>query len=169
VSAARADASEPTRDYSTWSAVSLAVLGAGLTGAALLIAADLTTLVEIKVITVVKERLSGHDQHSWAMAVLGVAALPMAYGAGARRARPAMLALALIGLVAVAIALFGDLPDLDETGVIGERYEEAAARPGVGFYLETAGAALLLIAAGAGLMLLSPPRREPSAAAPRTS
>ena len=51
---ARADASEPTGDYSTWSAASIGVLAAGLLGAVLLILADFSTLVEIKVITVTK-------------------------------------------------------------------------------------------------------------------
>ena len=71
---ARTDASEPTGDYSTWSALSMGLLVAGLAGAAMLVAADLSTLVEVNVLTVVKERLSGHGQHAWAMAVLGVAA-----------------------------------------------------------------------------------------------
>jgi hypothetical protein len=153
VSVARAGASEPTGDYSTWNAVSFGVLAAGLAGAALLIAADLTTLVEIKVITVVKERLTGHDQHSWAMAILGVGAIPMAWGAARRQARPAMLGLILLGAVALLIALIGDLPDTRSTGVIGQRYEEAAARAGPGFYLEVGGALLLLVAGVGGLVL----------------
>src|SRR3954452_2095665 len=103
MSTARASASEPTEDYTTWTGVSLALLAAGLAGGALLIAADLSTLVQIKVITVVKESLSGHDQHSWAMALLGVVALPLAYGAARRRARPAMLGLVVLGVVALAI------------------------------------------------------------------
>src|SRR5881397_3334753 len=78
---ARTSASEPTRDYSTWTGLSLGLLALGLAGAAMLVAADLSTLVEIKVLTVVKERLSGHGQHAWAMAVLGVAALPFVFGA----------------------------------------------------------------------------------------
>ena len=156
---ARADASEPTGDYSTWSAASIGVLAAGLLGAALLILADFSTLVEIKVITVTKERLTGHDQHSWAMVILGVAAIPMAFGAARRRARPAMLGLVLLGVVALLIALIGDLPDTRSTGVIGERYEEAAAQAGTGFFLETAGAVLLIVAGVGGLMLLSPSRQ----------
>src|SRR4051812_34437540 len=76
---ARTDASEPTGDYSTWTAVSLALLALGLAGAAMLVAADLSTVVQIKVITVVKERLSGHGQHAWAVALLGVAALPLVF------------------------------------------------------------------------------------------
>jgi hypothetical protein len=159
VSVARAGASEPTGDYSTWNAVSIGLLAAGLVGGALLIAADLSTLVQIKVITVVKERLSGHDQHSWAMALLGLVSLPMAYGAARRRARPAMLGLVVLGAVALLIALFGDLPDTRSTGVIGQRYEEAAAQAGPGFYLETAGGVLLLVAGVGGLLLLGSPRK----------
>ena len=156
MSVARAGASEPTEDYSTWNAVSLGLLAVGLVGGLLLIAADLSTLVQIKVITVVKEELSGHDQHSWAMALLGVVALPMAYGAARRRARPAMLGLIVLSVVALAIALFGDLPDTRSTGVIGQRYEEAAAQAGPGFYFETAGGVLLLVAGVGGLLLLGP-------------
>jgi hypothetical protein len=159
VSVARAAASEPTGDYSTWNAVSIGLLAVGLLGGGLLIAADLSTLVQIKVITVVKERLSGHDQHSWAMAILGLASLPMVYGAARRQARPAMLGLVVLGVVALLIALFGDLPDTRSTGVIGQRYEEAAAQAGAGFYEETAGGVLLLVAGVGGLVLLGAPRK----------
>jgi len=167
VNVARADASEPTGDYSTWSPASLGLLAAGLLGAILLIAADFSTLVEIKVITVTKEKITGHDQHSWAMVILGVAAIPMAFGAARRRARPAMLGLVLLVVVALLIALIGDLPDTRSTGVIGERYEEAAAQAGTGFFLETAGAVLLIVAGVGGLMLLSP-SRPPTPAPERT-
>ena len=162
MSVARAGASEPTGDYSTWNAVSIGLLAAGLLGGILLIAADLSTLVQIKVITVVKEDLSGHDQHSWAMALLGVVALPLAWGAARRRARPAMVGLIVLGLVALGIALFGDLPDTRSTGVIGERYEEAAAQAGAGFYYETAGGVLLLVAGVGGLLLLGDARKPAS-------
>jgi len=158
---ARADASEPTRDYSTWSALSFGLLALGLAGVALLIAADLSTLVQIKVVTVVKERLSGHGQHSWAVAVIGVAALPLVAGAVRGRARPAMVATIVLGVAVLVIALAKDLPDTRSTGVIGERYDEAAAAPGPGFYLETAGAVLLILTGVGSLMLLPP--RTPSA------
>jgi hypothetical protein len=165
VSVARAGASEPTGDYSTWNALSFGLLAVGLVGGALLIAADLSTLVEIKVITVTKERLTGHGQHSWAMALLGLVSIFLAYGAARRRARPAMLGLIVLGLVALGIALFGDLPDTRSTGVIGQRYEEAAAQAGPGFYFETAGGVLLLVAGVGGLLLLGPPRKPPISSA----
>ena len=150
----RADASEPTRDYSPWSALSFGLLALGVAAVALLVAADLSTLVQIKVVTVVKQRLSGHGQHSWAVALLGVAALPLVFGAVRGRSRPAMFAIIALGVVVLIIALAKDLPDTRSTGVIGERYDEASAAPGPGFYLETAGAVLLILTGVGGLLLL---------------
>jgi hypothetical protein len=158
---ARVDASEPTRDYSTWSVLSFGLLAVGVAGVALLVAADFSTLVQIKVLTVVKERLSGHGQHSWAVAVLGVASLPLVFGAVRGRSRPAMFAVIALAAVVLIIALAKDLPDTRSTGVIGERYDEASAAPGPGFYMETAGAVLLILTGVGGLLLL--PGRAPSA------
>jgi hypothetical protein len=156
---ARVDASEPTRDYSTPAVLSFGLLAVGLAGVALLVAADLSTLIQIKVVTVVKERLSGHHQHGWAVALLGVASIPLVVGAVRGRARPAQLALIALGAVVVVIALAKDLPDSRSTGVIGQRYDEASAARGPGFYLETAGAVLLILTGAGGLLLL--PRRSP--------
>ena len=50
--------------------------------------------------------------------------------------------------------------DLDETGFIGQVYEDAAAGPKAGFYLETLGAILLL--ASGGLMLALPAAGAPA-------
>src|SRR4051812_15609689 len=137
----------------------LALCAAAGFGALLLIAADVSTLIQVKVLTVTRERLSGHAQHDWGVGVLGLGALVLAYGALRRGARPALAGLAAIGLVVALIALLGDLPDTRSTGVLGQQYEEAHASPGPGFYLEVAGAALLLIGGGAGLALASSRRR----------
>jgi hypothetical protein len=150
-------ASRPTRDYSKWSSVSWAVLIVALAGAALLILADLSTLVEIKVGTVTEEKLSGHAQHDWAFALLGVVAIPLAVGAARGRARPALAGLVLIGAATMAMALANDLGDTRSTGVWGERYDEAHAKAGTGFYLETLGAVLLIVAGVGGIILLPPP------------
>src|SRR3954463_12214973 len=154
MSVARAHASEPTGDYTTWNAVSLGLLALGVAGGLLLIAADFSTLVQIKVITVVKESLTGHEQHSWAVAIVGVAALALAYGAARGRSRPAMVGLIVLGAVVLFIAIARDLPDTRSEGVIGVRYESAHASPGAGFYLETGGAVLLLLAGGGGVGLM---------------
>jgi hypothetical protein len=80
--------------------------------------------------------------------------------AALRGARPAMAALAALGLAALLIAVIGDVPDLEQTGFIGEVYEDAAAGPAAGFYLETLGAVLLLV--GGGLMVALPAASAPA-------
>jgi hypothetical protein len=154
-------ASRPTRDYSKWIPASWAVLAGALAGAFLLIAADLSTLLQIKVLTVVEKKLSGHAQHDWAVAFLGATAIPLAIGAARRRARPALVGLVLIGAAVMVIALAKDLPDTRSTGVYGQRYEQAAAQAGAGFYLETLGAVLLIVTGVGGLVLLPPPAPSP--------
>src|SRR5690349_19325313 len=148
-------ATRPIEDYSKGNralpAASLALLIGGLAGAALLIAADLSTLIQIKVLTVVEQRLSGHGQHDWAVAFLGVAAIPLAIGAAWRRARPALFGLVLIGAAVVGIALAKDLGDTRSTGVYGQRYDQAEAAAGPGFYMETLGAVLLIVTGASGL------------------
>ena len=103
---------------------------------------------------------SGWERHGPALLLLAVLALVLCAGA-LRGARPAAVALAACGLAALLIVLLGDLPDLDQTGFVGEVYADAKAGPGTGWYLETAGAVLVLVA-GALLAALStaPSRRE---------
>jgi hypothetical protein len=126
-------------------------------GVVCLVLATFTTVIEIKVGTTTRlpgrdTHLSGWDRHGPALLI--VAAFGAAMVAGALRgARPAAIALAVLGLVALGIALIGDVPDLNETGFIGEVYEDAAAGPSAGFYLETLGGALLL--AGGALLALA--------------
>ena len=48
-----------------------------------------------------------------------------------------------------------DLPDLNETGLIGRTYDQAEARPRVGFFVETLGATLALLGA-IGTLVLRP-------------
>jgi hypothetical protein len=63
--------------------------------------------------------------------------------------------------------VFVDRPVLDDTGLIGRTYDLAEARPAVGFYLESLGAALALIGAVAALTMIPrevrPPRRTDEA------
>ena len=56
--------------------------------------------------------------------------------------------------------LFVDRPVLDDTGLIGRTYDLAEARPAIGFYLESLGAALVLVGAVAALVLT--PRVTPA-------
>jgi hypothetical protein len=137
-------------------------------GAICLLLATFATIIEIRVGTTTTvlghdTHLTGWDRHGPALLIVALFAIVMIAGA-VRGARPAMIAVAVLGLAALLIAVIGDVPDLNETGFIGEVYEDAAAGPKLGFYLETLGAVLLL--AGGGLMLAAerPARERPAAA-----
>jgi MFS superfamily sulfate permease-like transporter len=139
-----------------------ALCAVGLAGAILLIISEFSVVTHVKVITVVLPgtEVTGFDQNDGAMLILGLVSLPMLYGSGRAGSRPAMAAVALLGLVALLIALIGDLPDVTKVGtIVRERYEDAKAEPQAGFYLETLGAVLLLIAGGALLLVSGPAQR----------
>ena len=80
------------------------------------------------------------------------AALALA-GASARATRPRCWALGALGIVALLIALLGDLPDAQAPRRNHPRaWPSPARRREPGFYLETLGAVLLVAAGGAGLL-----------------
>jgi hypothetical protein len=124
-------------------------------GALLLIVAEFVTVREIRAVTVVPPggTEAGGGLHGYALGIIGVAMLVMTYGAVVRGARPAAVALVVLALAACAIVVFVDLPVLDDTGLIGRTYDLAEARPAVGFYLESLGAALALVGAMATLVM----------------
>jgi hypothetical protein len=129
-----------------------ALLAAAAAGVICLLLATFATVIEITVGTTTKvpghdTHLSGWDRHGPALLVIALFAAAMIAGS-LRGARPAMAALAALGLAALLIAVVGDVPDLDATGFIGEVYEDAAAGPKAGFYLETLGGVLLLVSGG---------------------
>jgi hypothetical protein len=137
-------------------------------GAVLLVVAEFLTLREIRTVTVVPPggRVTGGAHHLYALALIGVALVPMAYGAAFRAARPAAIATLVLALAAAFIVLAVDRPSLDETGLIGRTYDLAVARPAAGFYVESLGAALAL-AGAVGALVLAPgrPRARRGAAA----
>ena len=137
-----------------------------------LIVAEFLTLREIRAVTAVPAGgiTKGGAHHGYALAVIGVAALPMAVGAARGGSRPAAVAVTVLGAVALLIVLVADLPALNEEGIIGRTYDQAKAHPGAGFWVELVGAAGLL---GGGLALLRRTaarpvrrRRRPRRAAP---
>jgi len=126
-----------------------------LLGALALIAAEFLPLYEIRVITAVPdggEQTTG-AHHGYALLVVGLALLPMAWGAVHGGSRPAAYATLALALIAVFVTLAIDLPDLNETGLIGRTYDEAQARPRVGFLVESLGATLVLLGAVGSLVL----------------
>jgi hypothetical protein len=130
-------------------------------GALLLIVAEFVTVREVVVVTVVPPDATdtGGSLHLFALGVLGLAMLPMSYGAVIRRARPAAVALVVLALAACLIVLFVDRPGLDDAGIFARTYDQAQAQAATGFYLESLGAALALVGAVAAL-LLTPPTHE---------
>ena len=131
------------------------LLGVLVLGALLLIVAEFLPLYEIRVITAVPK--GGHHSagahHGYALLVVGLALLPMAWGALRGGSRPAAIAALVLALIALFVALAIDLPDLNETGLIGRTYDQAEARPRVGFFVETLGATLALLGAIGTLVL----------------
>ena len=125
-----------------------------LAGAALLIVAEFLPLYEIRTITAVPEggRTSTGSHHGYALLIIGLAMVPMAIGAVRGGSRPAAIALLVLSLIALFVALGIDLPDLNETGLIGRTYDQAQARPRVGFLVETVGATLALLGSVGTLM-----------------
>jgi hypothetical protein len=126
---------------------------AGLAGVVALIAADLSTLYEIRVGEVVMNRVTGHAQHDFALLLLGLVALAM-LAVALRGSRVAMLALTAVGVAAVLAGPVADRHDVSSTGLIGDEYAGATAHAGAGCRLEAVGA-VLLVAAGGGLLIAS--------------
>jgi hypothetical protein len=137
---------------------------AAVAGAFLLVLSTFTPVVEIRVLTTSDlagqdTRISGGELHGVALLLIAVLALVALAGA-LRGARPAMIALAAAGALALGLVLVLDVPRLDDTGQIALLYENVSAATSTGFYYETVGAALVLLA-GVGLLVLRGPRRLP--------
>ena len=140
--------------------VPAAVLGGlALAGAILAYVATWSPVIKIQVLTVTPWTATGYDRHSVALVLLGTFGAIMMLGA-LRAARPAMIALAATGLIVLLISVIDDLPKLNDTGVWPQAstYEDAQAKAGAGYYLETLSGALMLVS-GVGFLVLAPTRR----------
>jgi hypothetical protein len=150
-------------------ALRIAVLGGGLLGSALLLVAEFTPLLQVhsSVRSAVVKTIDTGAHHSYALVPIAALALALTFSVWGSRNRFALLATGVLGVVALLIALLGDLPDARASGLIGNAaasFADATSSPSVGLYLETLGAVVLLITAGAGLLLLEPPARPPRSA-----
>jgi hypothetical protein len=133
------------RRSSLTTALSLLAVAGGL----LLIVATFLPVLRISVDGEVLTALdrTGWDEHGAALLALGLFALALT-PAAFRGARPAAIAIALVGIAALAIAIASDLPDVGDTGSVGMRLEDAEIGTGLGIYAETLGGVLLLAAGG---------------------
>jgi hypothetical protein len=149
----------------------IAVLAMAVVGALLMIASEFSTLRSVKVLTASCSDLAdpslrgscvthGGEEHSYALVLLGVVSIVMAWGATAGRSRPAGAALALLGAAVLVIALATDVPDLHKTGVLGDRFESAHAQAGPAIWMEIAGGALVFAAGVVATAVRRAPRRR---------
>jgi hypothetical protein len=106
---------------------------------------------------------TGSDQHAWALGIVGVAGAGAAIGARVTRQRLPALAAAVLGAIALVVVLAVDLPDVTAAGVTTD-LEIGDAEPAAGFWLELAGALVLI---GGAALLASMPAASRPATRPR--
>jgi len=153
------------------------VLAVGLLGAALLLVAEFTPLLHVHTSgnTHLAHSVITGSHHSYALVPVALLAAGLAVNAWRSGSRFAMLAIGLLGLLAIGIALLGDLPDAHTVGLVGTSttgLSTATSSPAIGLFLETGGGAVLILAAAAGMLLEPVPdarlRGDAGATAPRT-
>jgi hypothetical protein len=147
----------------------LGVLVGATLGALLLTVAELTTLFTISVASshVAYQSVGTGTHDSYALVPVALLALLLAAAVWHRGTRLALTAIAVLGVLVLALALARDLPDAQANGIlrIGGNLAFGKASPSAGLYIETLGAVVLLITGGCGLMLAGAPR--PRRPAPR--
>jgi hypothetical protein len=113
-----------------------------LAGGALLLLADFLDLFEIKTATgIVVKQQSGGGQHGYAMLVIGIAAIISTMLTRAAEQWPTAAATVALGLIALGLALFVDLPDATRSDLV-RGGSLADAEPALGFWVELVGAAV---------------------------
>ena len=125
--------------------------------------AEFTTLftVHVETSSVPIKTVTGGSHHSYALIPIALLAAALAVGVFRDGSRTALVAIGLLGIVALLIALLGDLPDAHATGVTGStaaRYVTASSQPSAGLYLETLGAIVYVMTCGVGLLAVAPQR-----------
>jgi hypothetical protein len=147
-----------------WSVSPRAVQAVALIGAAALAVAEFEPLYRVRtdVGHHIVRSVSAGSHHSYALLPVAVLAALLA-GALGRAGWPVPAALAVLGLVALGIALLGDLPDVHRAGVLGTPatgLHDAHTVAGAALYLETLGAIVLLAAGAAGLVFSPAPQAD---------
>jgi hypothetical protein len=137
----------------------IAVATAALVAGALMLLAEVTTVISVDLATTSCEGIYdtnpaladncnqvGFERHSIALLLLGLLTFVMGSGAAFGRSRPAAVALIAIGVVVLGLAFLIDLPDSNDTGLIGQDYAQASASAGIGLWFEVIGGALAALA-----------------------
>jgi glycerol uptake facilitator-like aquaporin len=137
----------------------IAVATAAVVAGALMLLAEVTTVISVDLKTTSCEGIYdtnpsladscnqvGFERHSVALLLLALLTFAMGSGAAFGRSRPAAVALIAIGVVVLGLALALDLPASDDTGVIGQDYDQAYATVGLGFWFEVLGGVAAVLA-----------------------
>ncbi len=144
-------------------AVAFTVLACGFLAAAMLVASEFAQLysVHTSATRTALVTVTGHAHNAFALVPIALLAALLSWGGAREGSPPALLAIGVLGVLALVIALAGDLPDAQASGIVlrAGHYVAASSSPSLGLYLETAGAVLLMIASGAGLLLGGPAAR----------
>ena len=147
-------------------------MAGALLGALLLLIAEFTSLYDLHAAASIQLPSVGTGANdSYALVPLALLAAVLGIAVFASGSRPALLAIGVVGLVALLIALVGDLPDAHRTTIYSPRFVLARSTPSAGFYLETLGAVLLIATCVLGFLGLgrpaAPPPPGPARPAPR--
>jgi len=138
-----------------------AILAGALLGALLLFVAEFTALYDVHAATSIQLPSVGTGANdSYALVPLALLAALLGIGVFVSGSRPALLAIGVVGLVALLIALVGDLPDAHRTTIYSPRFVLARSTPSAGFYLETLGAVLLIATCVLGFIGLGRPEPQ---------
>jgi hypothetical protein len=146
--------------------VAWAILLGALAGAAVLVAAEFSTLYTVHAAgssTALRTVRAGSN-NSYAMIPIAAVGLALGLASLGGGGRYALIGLALLGIAALLLGLLHDLPDAQRSGLIPtsrHHYVAGAGSPSTGMYLETLGAVILLVTAGFGLLLGQRPTPEP--------
>jgi hypothetical protein len=132
-----------------------------LLGALLLLVAEFTALYDVHAATSIQLPSVGTGANdSYALVPLALLAAVLGIAVFGSGSRPALLAIGVVGLVALLITLIGDLPDAHRTTIYSPRFVLARSTPSAGFYLETLGAVLLLATCVLGFLALGRPEPQ---------
>jgi hypothetical protein len=113
-------------------------------GGALLIVAEFLDLYQVQRGAVVVRAQTAGDHHSYALLVAGAGVIAGALLARAGEAWLPAAGVSVIGLAALALVLFGDLPDATSSGLTAD-VRLADAEPAAGFWVELVGASMTIV------------------------
>lgn len=155
--------SDPSQQTQRSQTAATRIAAGALLGGLLLVIAQFLPLFETHIAAAANSVASSTvgSAHGWAGLPIGVAAALFAWLIWRTESRPALLAVGLLGIVALVICLTHDLSAARAHGLrhspTGVGYVIAGNETAAGFYLETAAALLLLVTCVCGFLFIGAP------------